>query len=606
MRKNQFITGVAILLLVSMAVLWSNYSEQDALQQANNTESSGFQWHVGASQQYQVRTDSILVLKMGNSDPQSMRVEMAALLDTMTLATDKESSVVGMQLSSIDFRLGGKPDQETIQSLAVPFRVRFVSGGVPEAFEFPPTVTAENRSILQNLVQMFQVTMRTGKTWTAQESNASGRFESMYQRLGPSRIEKNKKHFVQAPSTPMLNGAQINSTEALRIDKQHDWLAEMTINENIVTRGETGMQISNHATLALTSASTSQQTSNWGFIATATPAPAQASSTKSAVPAISAEKALQQIHSAIQQLDTTQQGRITWIHRLRDLLRVDSSLPDALLEELKKGQVSDQTQADLYLALELADTEASQTALVSVMQGDNWSTRNALRAIVALSGIDEPTPQTRAALWEMVEQADIEKGRQTLVSAAMYALGSLGKAMKQRDDPEYIDIRERLLQGALSNTGGENIAERRSDFVLAIGNTRDATLAGSIVGLLDDQAPAVRRATAQSLAMLDTGQSADKLMTRLSQESNNAVRAAIAKSLVTWEAPTPEAVSSIRDNVQLEPDENTRYHMARFLGKHLDKNPESRQVLQTMLKNEPSKRIRQQIANALAAHSKEQ
>lgn len=606
MKKNLFIIVVTILLMASVVLLWTYDSAQDALQDTSHTESFGFQWHVGASQQYQLRTDSILVLKMGNTSPQSMRVEMAAQLNTMTLAADKDSSMVGMQLSSIDFRMGGQSNQETIQSLSVPFRVRFVSGGVPVAFEFPAMVTAENRSILQNMVQMFQVTLRTGKTWTAQESNASGRFESVYQRLGPSRIEKNKKHFTQSPSTPMLNGAQINSTEALRIDKQHDWLAEMIINENISTPGETGMQISNHATLELTSASTSQQTSNWDFIATATPAPAQQQAVKTTVPAISTEKALLQIHSAIEQLDSTQQGRITWIHRLRDLLRVDSSLPDAVLQTLKKGQVSDQTQADLYLVLELANTEATQTALVSVMQGDNWSTRHALRAIVALSGIDEPTPQTRAALWEMAEQTGIDKERQTLVSAAMYALGSLGKAMKQQNDPEYVDIRERLLQGALNNSGGDNIAERRSDFVLAIGNTQDPTLASSIVGLLDDQAPAVRRATARSLAMLDTGRSADKLMTRLSQESNNTVRAAIAQSLTTWKAPTPEAVSAIRNNVQSETNENTRYHMARFLGKHLENNPESRQVLQTMLKNEPSKRIRQQIANALATSIKEQ
>jgi len=60
-------------------------------------------------------------------------------------------------------------------------------------------------------------------------------------------------------------------------------------------------------------------------------------------------------------------------------------------------------------------------------------------------------------------------------------------------------------------------------------------------------------------------------------------------------------MASIRAAVRAEPDENIRYNMARFLGVNLDKLPENRPVLQDLLRAEQSKRIRQSVANMLAA-----
>jgi hypothetical protein len=101
--------------------------------------------------------------------------------------------------------------------------------------------------------------------------------------------------------------------------------------------------------------------------------------------------------------------------------------------------------------------------------------------------------------------------------------------------------------------------------------------------------------------MLGTNQVADELMQRLNQERSSVVRGAIAESLVSWTSPSAPAVASIRTAVRAEPDENTRFNMARLLGKNLATFPENRAVLQDLLRTEQSKRIRQQVAEALAA-----
>lgn len=586
------------LLLASLGVLWLlGRSSDESAALSPNAPPVDLRWRVGSSQQYEVRTDSSMQINTaGASAAQSMRVRMHCVLDLATLEAGPDAALVGMRLSSVELQIAGNSDADTNRALAVPFRVRYVSGGLPETFEFPAGVTAQHRSMLENLVRMFQVTMHKGEAWVAHESNASGAYEAAYLRTAPSRVEKTKRRFVASPSSPTFAGADINSKEAIRIDAGRDWIAAMTVDETLRTPGSLAMEITNHATLELRpSAHAAGSPETWGFVAAARPSAAEPATPP--LPKLSREEASRRLLAEVSALDAAREGRSASIHRLRDLLRADAALPAALLEEMKTLEVTDRTRADLYLAFELAGTAPAQAALASVVADTTWSTRDALRAIVALGGVARPIPETLRALWTTVQSSPSSGDRSQLASTATFALGSLGNAMIVAKDPDYASLRARLLGGALS---GAN-TEQRADFVHALGNTRDASLARDIVPLLDDAAPAVRRAAAQSLGMLGTNQVADELMSRFNQERSSAVRGAIAESLVSWTAPPAPAVASIRAAIRTEVDENTRYNMARLLGKNLASFPENRSVLQDLLRVEQSKRIRQQVAEALAA-----
>lgn len=596
--RRWLLLSCAGLLLASLGVLWLlGRSSDESAALPPNAPPVDLRWRVGSSQQYEVRTDSSMQINTaGASAAQSMRVRMHCVLDLLTLEAGPEAALVGMRLSSVELQIAGNSDADTNRALAVPFRVRYVSGGLPETFEFPAGVTAQHRSMLENLVRMFQVTMHKGKAWVAHESNASGAYEAAYLRTAPSRVEKTKRRFVASPSSPTFAGADINSKEAIRIDAGRDWIAAMTVDETLRTQGRLAMEITNHATLELRpSAHAAGSSETWGFVAAARPSAAEPATPP--LPKLSREEASRRLLAEVSALDAAREGRSASIHRLRDLLRADAALPAALLEEMKTLEVTDRTRADLYLAFELAGTAPAQAALASVVADTTWSTRDALRAIVALGGVARPIPETLRALWTTVQSSPSSGDRSQLASTATFALGSLGNAMIVAKDPDYASLRARLLGGALS---GAN-TEQRADFVHALGNTRDASLARDIVPLLDDAAPAVRRAAAQSLGMLGTNQVADELMSRFNQERSGAVRGAIAESLVSWTAPPAPAVASIRAAIRTEVDENTRYYMARLLGKNLATFPENRSVLQDLLRVEQSKRIRQQVAEALAA-----
>jgi HEAT repeat protein len=335
----------------------------------------------------------------------------------------------------------------------------------------------------------------------------------------------------------------------------------------------------------------------WQFVAAATP---KTIPTVKTVPSISPEQARQQILAALPQLDATTNGRTTWIHRLRDLLRVDESLPGELLKAMQSQHFSDRTQADLYLAFELAGTESAQAALTSVIQNPDWSTRDAMRAIIALAGVKQPHVDTIEVLWETAETAPASPEREQLVSTATLALGSMGKTLRENSDANYDVLRDRLLTNATANGGPGVYAEKRTNYLYALSNTKDPTLTREVVYFLEDESPQVRRAAAMAVGSLDTDGVADHLLSRFSQEGNSEVRSAIVESLVNWSAPSKDSVATISAAIRNEADENTRLNMARFLGEHLQDFPDNGVILQELLRTEQSKRIRQNIADTLA------
>lgn len=611
------ILGIAVLLLAVLGILWGQRSEKDvsvdsaqrpapdepetALPKASFAE---LQWRVGSSQQYQVRFDSTMQMNAAGADGmQAIRVQMTCLMDLQTLEVSDQNALVGMRLSAVDLRVGGDTDPLTNEALTEPFRVRYAVGGFPEAFAFPVGVTAKHRSMLENLVRTFQVTMENEETWVAKESNASGAYEATYLRTAPLRVEKNKMHFIDLSSASMAAGDKITSTEDIQIDPQRDWIATMTVDEVLRTTGQggLGMEITNRATLSLQSTAHPAPSETWRFVAAAAPPETEVIRP---ILQISPQEAHQQILAALPELDSATEGRITWIHRLGDLLRVDDSLPPMLLEEMKTQPFSDRTRADLYLAMELAGTESVQAVLVSVIEDTDWSTQDAIRAIVALAGVNRPSGETVAALWDTVESVPSNENRDQLVSTATLALGSLGNAMNAADDPDYPELRERLLVGARAVTESDSYTEQRTNYIHAMGNTGDASLAGDVVPFLDDETPSIRRAAALSLGRLGTNPVADELMTHLNHENSSQVRGAIAESLVNWTTPSASAMASIRDAVRTEPDEHTKYNMARFLGTNLEGFPENRAVLEDLMRTEPSKRIRRSVAETLATASK--
>jgi len=556
----------------------------------------GLQWREGRSQQYQVDIDSSFVMTMpGASAGQTMNLLMAGLLEYRTLDTGTEGARVGMRFASVTLTIDGASDPQVNRALASPFRVRFDRNGRPGAFEFPTEMASEHRDILENLVRMFQVVIEGKTTWVAEEINGSGRYRASYTRSSPLEITKQKQSYF--PSIPAGSAPEVKSTETILADPENDWITGMTLNETINIRdvGSVPVRVTNHATIKLVANPSQLAASNWNFASSAQPDTATDQVT--APPVMSHEEAQRRLMTNVEELDVAEEGRSRVIHRLRDLLAADDQLPGVLIETLRTEELSVRTRADLYLAFELAGTPASQAALTSVVADSSWPPEDAMRAIVALGGVSEPSGDTLASLWNLANTNLAGTERSDLPSTAALAIGSIGNSLRQNEEVDYAAVRADLLAGA----SGAVEPTERAVYLYALGNTADPDLVlkRDLVYYLDDPSSEVRSAAAKTLGRLGPDKVEAELMTRVRQEPNSQARASMLEALTSWEEPPAEAIEWAQQAIRQEADDQARYNMAVLLGNNMEDFPENRQILESLLASEQSKRVRQKVANIL-------
>ncbi len=595
--------ALGVLSLVTGAYLVYNKSEVNEVTQPVQGTSATLTWRVGTLQKYTVEVDSSMDMQ---ADAQlqvpALEVDIAGTLTLRTLEVDNNSALAGFRFSDVNMAVAGSSDDAVNQALQQPFRVQYSLTGAPISFEFPTSVIAEHRLIIENLIRMFQVNLQIGETWLVEEQSPLGRYEAQYERVSPTQIKKSKRGFIGSREQPMLTGATITSTETVEIDRQRDWIHKMTSAETLVTNNNAGpaLTITNKSTLSLVASGTTTEKTEpvgtWAFITAPPPRPEINNDLSDTT--LTPEEAERQLRLKINTLQQTADGRIRVIHRLRDLLMVNALQPEILLQNMQRLKLSDRTRADLYLALELAGTNEAQSALVSIILSDAWDHRDTVRAIVALGGVADPQQETINALWQVV-QTDYENDVYQLSSTATFALGSLGKTMNQSKDAGYPDLQTRLMDGAMAGA----TSQTRVNHIHALGNTQDATMAPDLVILMQDKSPSIRKATALSLNAMGADSVASQLITLLPNESNGSVRGAIVEALGGWTTPDQNAITIVTSLMFSEKDENARLNMARFLGANLKAFPDNEISLRQLLRVEPSKHIRQTIAEMLAENS---
>lgn len=595
MNPNRIVlaVGAAALLAATLLLLlpWG------AVAPADDPVVGSLRWREGHFQRHRLAIDCTVsfggdAASHGPPVQQVVRGELA--VQTLTVAAD--AVVLGLRLDALEVRTNDQRSPDDERLLSTPFRLRLRPDGAMLGAEFPAGVPATHAALLEELVRTFQVTVMAGSQWTSRETHATGRYRADYERDGDERVRREKRGYEAGPADDPTRAIDVHgSTAEITFAPDADWLAGMRVDETLSTRDASGLAFRSHthAELQLLPATALHTAVADAYdFAASTPLPNGMAEAIARQADVTPEELAAAIAAILGELDRASEGRTTWVHRLRDLLRADDRAAALLLAALHDGTFAQRTRADVFLAFELGGTDVAQQALAQVAAANAWTTADRLRALIALGGVERPSAATLDALWQATQRRQDATG-QELADTALLALGALGSSLPR--DAVYTNLVDGLRAIAY---GGADIGER-SCALAAIANTGDAELARDVQPLLDAAEPAVRRAAAKAYGTLVPAAAATEFGTRLGSERASPVRAAMAASLRKVPSPEPGVLAAVRTQMVREVDASARLDLARCLGRHLD-DPENEAALRTVFARETLPQLRREIGEMLA------
>ena len=594
MNPNRIVLVVAGVLLLAATLLLLPWR---AVAPAIDAADGSLRWREGHSQRHRLTVDCTVqfggdAAAHGPPVQQVLRGELAV----HTLAVGADSVLLGMRLDPLEVRTNDQRSADDERLLGTPFRLRLRPDGAMLGAEFPAGVPATHAALLEELVRTFQVTVQDRERWTSRETHATGRYRADYERRAPEQLRRTKVAYEAGPVDDPARAIDVpGSTAEITFGPDADWLASMRVDETLATRDASGIAFRSHtrAELVLLPAAlaTAAPAARFEFVATA---PRQAGGAEATVRQadVTPDELAAAIATILGELDRAREGRTTWVHRLRDLLRADDRTAALLLAALQAGSFAERTRADAFLAFELGGTEAAQQALTQVAAANAWNTADRLRAVIALGGVERPSAATLDALWQATQRRRDTNERE-LADTALLALGALGSSLPR--DASYTNLCDGLRAIAY---GGADAGER-SCALAAIANTGDAAMAPDVQPLLDAAEPAVRRAAAKAYGTLVPAAAAAEFGPRLGSERASTVRAAIAASLRSMPNHEPSVLAAVRSQLGQEVDASARLDLARCLGRHLD-DPANEAALRDVFARETLPQLRREFGEMLA------
>lgn len=276
-------------------------------------------------------------------------------------------------------------------------------------------------------------------------------------------------------------------------------------------------------------------------------------------------------------------------------LRAHPEETPALLAALRAGDLDPVAHASLFLALELAGTDASREALTEALVDSELTELNRSRAAVALANHGIPSRASAAAL---LAQA---RGDASGMVASVSLLGVGTMARRAGDAPLRDELRGELTAELERTTG----AREEVVAIDALGNARDDVFAAPLDERLHGARPELRAHAADAIGKLSPEVARPMLAHRLETESDPAVVTAILRSLGRLEGASSTlsqgelalAARRLGDT----PREDERAAWIEWLGRAATQ-PEARVVLARHFPVEPSARLQQRIGTFVPAN----
>ena len=513
---------------------------------------------------------------------------------------------------------GSQPQFDAMTAdLAKPFVFTLKGGRVTEA-TLPKNVAPLVAGVFRSVSSAFQVARPAAAdtTWSASEFDTTGEYSAEYKKTSdPHRYEKRKQRYValllpKGQPKPAISALPEVATSRGEVQTAADGRVLAITSEDELTLNRAQTPIRTKMTLSLraggvggasvTEAELVALRSNGLRLAADQPMP-------SGVPASviddakinglpfgeivsRLEKAAKAAPKAAAQKNDDPEQAAQREEHSRMFMALGATFrrqPETVTRAIDKIRANSPAKFDFIDALGAANSSGANDALIALVQPTTSDVKVRTSALISLSRLEHPTVETAAALEKLLDDPAV--GTQ-----ALYGLGSYCRVFRERGESERADALGRTLLARLAVAKTEL---RTVEALRAIANSGFVGALEAVRPRLTDPRELVRAEAVRSLRLMDAPEVEGILIHRFVDDSVKAVRLATLDAIQA-RPPTPALVQALRNSIST-PDPHVRYRLVELMSRWLDRQPELRQSLELVAKNEQEEKIRELAKAAL-------
>lgn len=513
---------------------------------------------------------------------------------------------------------GSQPQFDAMRGdLSRPFVFTLKAGRVTEV-TLPKNVAPLVAGVFRSVSSAFQFARPSaaGTTWTASEFDTTGEYSAEYKRTSdPHRYEKRKQRYValllpKGQPKPALDALPEVTTSRGEVRLADDGRVMSISSEDELTLNRAQTPIRTKMTLSLkaggvgaanvTEAEVVALRSSGLRLAADQPMPSGVSPSVVDDAKINGlpfgeivsrlEKAARAAPKpAAQQHDDPERVAEREEHA-RMFIALGATFrrqPETVTRAVEKIRANSPAKYDFIDALGAANSPGANEALIALVQPTTPDVKVRTSALISLSRLEQPTAETAATLEKLLDDPAI--GTQ-----ALYGLGSYCRRFRERGEVARSEALGRLLVARLLAAKTEL---RTVEALRGVANSGFVGALDAVRPRLTDERKLVRAEAVRSLRLMEASEVEGILIRRFVDDSVKAVRLAALEAMQA-RTPTPALVQTLRGSIST-PDPHVRYRLVELMSRWLDEQPELRQSLELVAKNEQEEKIRELAKAAL-------
>lgn len=496
--------------------------------------------------------------------------------------------------------LGLTPSNEVDAALGQEIMTFVQKSGRIDKIVTPSGLPAETRNHWRDILARWQVILPDSdadQTWNREEEDSTGTCLAKYTRLVPLtewHISKQRDHYVRLMSVGCgpfsvknaITGATVIALDPYPVSIEGNeavCLADLGFGHRLTTRAvfsfrlvqaeKTGVLDNAIVQQAAALLATTNNVLSWAGEATFP----HSSVERKPVARVDVECELDRLGKLLSNCGVGSSEQVRSMETIRDLVRQDDTVVDAILDGLTDGVPDSDYAATLIGVLGAAGTPAAQVALLHVLTTADWPEAQKQMALFAFAQVTDPIPELDAWL-QSLHQSDAP-----LAGNALLILGAMGDRVRTSDPERYARISDYVVQcasiaglpennlviglDALGNLGPSTIPScvetaaasgssiLRQHALLSLQRVHNELADGMLIGaLVGDSANDVRTTAAKLLGDNARATGLDALAVAAAGDVSAAVRKQALVSLGEWSNTNPTAGEAIRTASIRDPD----------------------------------------------------